>query len=250
MAKAMSVEEAQGNEPEADAESAASGRFARLLTAARGLPARFRTAVSAQIGVAFDAVIAGLQRQRAKFAPPASPEAAQALATALAVEKPPGRGIMRKLMISLLLVMAGAVAGSIFAFTVFAQKIERQSDLISNQADEVFEYRNDAERADAARDKARDELNKVRDELKAVRRELTELDQTYQETKTRLAEAEGRMLMYGGARAAAERPAPRAPVRSGGSAQAGTRANERSGECALNSGSAGSDLSRCLSMTR
>lgn len=218
MAKAMSVEDARGEGPAAG-EDAGPGLFVRA-----------RAAVSTWIGVGFDAVIGALQRQRAKFAP--VPEAAEVPADTQVQPTSKMRRVMRGLAIGTIVLLVGAMTGGWLAFNVFAQKIERQSQLIDDQADETADYRKDADRAERARDDAKAELREVK-------RELADVTKNYEDAKTRLAEIEGRTLMYGGGAAGASRSA-RSPYTS--PRDSSPRAS--SGECELSSVQ---DLSRCLS---
>lgn len=224
MARAMSVEDAQD-------EGAEAGGNAGL-----GALARVRATVSARIGLTLDAVIAALQRQRARLLPlPDASAAPVVMEEAESTRPSKARRILRGTGIGALVLLVGAMGGAWFAFNSFAQKIERQNQLIADQADEMADYRMDAERAERVRDDARAELRDMEHELVAVRKD-------YEEAKSRLAEIEGRTLMYGSSTASAPPPA-RSPYTTSRSAPP----RGQSGECALSSVK---DLSRCLSHSK
>ena len=200
-----------------------------------GLIAQAKAAVSTHTGLAFDAAIGALQRQRTRFAP--APEADAEVAPVVEDVPPPSkaRRFFRYLLLATVMLLVGALVGGWLSFNVFAQKIERQGRLIADQADEAAEFRDDADRAERARDEAKAEL-------RDVKRELAEVTKNYEDAKTRLAEVEGRTLMYGSNRANAPRPA-RSPYTS----SRDNAARGQSAECELSSAQ---DLSRCLSLSK
>jgi hypothetical protein len=143
-------------------------------------------------------------------------------------------------LLGIVVLLLGTFVGAVFSFNLFAQKIETQADFILGQADEVYASQKETRRAERA-------MENAKAELKENRTQLAEIRQAFERSKIRLAEVEGRALMYGNPGAAEEKPASRSA-----SARSATRASAPtpSGECELNAGSAGKDLSKCLGTAR
>lgn len=212
-----------------------------------GWRARLKSAVSLRIAQRLDRVIAAMQGLRTKVAP--SGEGDDETGSAIEVEPatvPVSARIGRPFLVFLIAVMMlliGAISGAMFSFSLFAQRIESQSDFIANQADEVFESNKDARHAERALEQTRSELKEVKQALEASQAEL-------QQTKVRLSEVEGRAVLYGNKRDDTKGDDGQASAaRALTTLQTATTQRQghvAEGSCELGSGTASRDLSRCL----
>jgi hypothetical protein len=212
---------------------------------------RLKAALSSRLAQRLDRAVALLQRQREKLAPvevegedgKTSTRSAKLEVPKSAVKLEVKPKAKRKPAVAFLLgivaLLVGTIAGAVFSFSLFAQKIESQGDFIANLADEVFESNKDALHAERV-------LEKSKAELKETQQQLKETEADLQKTKTRLVGVEGRAIMYGNKGNAAD------PVTANRESQAAVirslarQQQSRESNCDLGSATASRDLSRCL----
>lgn len=230
MAKSERGRRDRDDDEEADEGSAGPGRWSRQ-----------KEAMRLRIAQRLDRAIALIQRQRLRLVPEEAEEAGkkQGKQTDQAIQAPEvRRGMLMRFLIGVLLLLIGTIAGVVFSFNLFAQKVESQADFIANQADAVFAYDKEARRAERA-------LEKSRTELKEALQQLEETVAELHQTKTRLAEIEGRGLLYGGK---GDSNVP--PAADSHAAASPSQQQMLEKICKLESISASFDLSKCLDRGR
>lgn len=204
-----------------------------------GWTSRMTSALRRRLLVTLDRMVGLLQGLRQKLAP-ADVQHREFGRVAPVQGEPRTFGWPRIVMVGAALLLIGLIVGAVFSFSLFAQKIESQIDVIGNQADQVVAY--DKETRHAER-----QLERVKSELKDVRQELEETQADLKKARLNLAGGAGRDVLSA--------TKPRSPESPEG---LGTAANTTrylphlapmkspSGTCRLGYGSSAHDLSACL----